>query len=224
MCSPPIRRLISQSTPILRRFAREAEQSVHLVMHDRDVLVVVAQVDGPDYWNVSVRVGSRIGIVNTGSGHVFFAFASDEERELMLEAARRSTARNPFGPVTLPFREHPRAGFRDHAEPAGRRRHQYFGAGVRAARFRCRGPYLPLYPTHRYAQFARPGPGAPPARFGQRRNFSALHRKGLHDAHRRYPPPPHLSRQVLLPLARRHAAQPHLDARGISGRGRPARH
>jgi DNA-binding IclR family transcriptional regulator len=84
--TPPIRRLVSQATPILRRFARDAEQAVHLVIQDRNVLVVVAQVDGPGYWNVSVRIGSRIGLVNTGSGHVFLAFASEEERALMLEA------------------------------------------------------------------------------------------------------------------------------------------
>ncbi len=83
--SPPIRRLVSQATPVLRRFARDAEQAVHLVIHDRNILVVVAQVDGPGYWNVSIRVGSRIGLLNTGSGHVFLAFASDEERALMLE-------------------------------------------------------------------------------------------------------------------------------------------
>ncbi len=83
--TPPIRRLVSQATPVLRRFARDAEQAVHLVIHDRNILVVVAQVDGPGYWNVSIRVGSRISLVNTGSGHVFLAFASDEERMLMLE-------------------------------------------------------------------------------------------------------------------------------------------
>jgi len=83
--TPPIRRLVSQATPVIRRFARNAEQAVHLVIHDRNILVVVAQVDGPGYWNVSIRVGSRIGMVNTGSGHVFLAFASDEERALMLE-------------------------------------------------------------------------------------------------------------------------------------------
>ena len=60
---------------MLRRFARDAEQAVHLVVHDRNILVVIAQVDGPGYWNVSIRVGSRIGLVNTGSGHVFLAFA-----------------------------------------------------------------------------------------------------------------------------------------------------
>jgi DNA-binding IclR family transcriptional regulator len=83
--TPPIRRLVSQATPVLRRFARDAEQAVHLVIHDRNILVVVAQVDSPGYWNVSIRVGSRVSLVNTGSGHVFLAFASPEERALMLE-------------------------------------------------------------------------------------------------------------------------------------------
>ncbi|MDP1730046.1 MAG: IclR family transcriptional regulator [Devosia sp.] len=83
--SPPIRRLVSQALPVLRRFARDSEQACHLVIHDRNILVVVAQVDSPGYWNVSIRVGSRISLVNTGSGHVFLAFASPEERELMLE-------------------------------------------------------------------------------------------------------------------------------------------
>ena len=82
---PPMERLVNQAIPELRHFARDSEQAVHLVMYDRDVLVVVAQVDGPGYWNVSIRVGSRISIVNTGSGHIFLAFATPEERKLMLE-------------------------------------------------------------------------------------------------------------------------------------------
>jgi len=83
---PPLHRLISQATPVLRSFTLKAEQAVHLVVQDRNILVVVAQFDGPGYWNVSIRIGSRIGLVNTGSGHVFLAFASPEERTLMLEA------------------------------------------------------------------------------------------------------------------------------------------
>ena len=82
---PPMRRLVSQATPVMRTFARKAEQACHLVVQDRNILVVVAQVDGPGYWNVSIRIGSRIGLVNTGSGHVFLAFATPEERRLMLE-------------------------------------------------------------------------------------------------------------------------------------------
>lgn len=82
---PPIQRLVSQALPVMRRFARSAEQACHLVIHDRNVLVVAAQVEAPGYWGVSIRVGSRISMVNTGSGHVFLAYASPEERRLMLE-------------------------------------------------------------------------------------------------------------------------------------------
>ncbi len=82
---PPIQRLVSQALPVMRRFARAAEQTCHLVIHDRNVLVVAAQVESPNYWGVSIRVGSRIGLVNTGSGHVFLAHANPEERRLMLE-------------------------------------------------------------------------------------------------------------------------------------------
>jgi DNA-binding IclR family transcriptional regulator len=83
--SPPMHRLISLATPVLRRFSLMTEQAVHLVVEDRNILVVIAQFDGPGYWNVSIRVGSRINLVNTGSGHVFLAFSSTEERALMLE-------------------------------------------------------------------------------------------------------------------------------------------
>lgn len=82
---PPIRRLVTQATPVMRRIAREAKQSCHLVVHDRGLVVVVAQADGPGYWSVSVQVGSRIGLVNTGSGHVLLAFAGEAEQRAMLE-------------------------------------------------------------------------------------------------------------------------------------------
>lgn len=82
--TPPIRRLVNHAMPVLRRFARDAEQAVHLVIQDRNILVVVAQVDSPGYWNVSVRVGARLDLVDTGSGHVFLAYADKEDRALML--------------------------------------------------------------------------------------------------------------------------------------------
>ncbi len=82
---PPLNRLVSQAIPVMRRFALQSLQACHLVVQDRNVLVVVAQVDGPGYWNVSIRVGSRVGLVKTGSGHVFLAFATPEERQLMLK-------------------------------------------------------------------------------------------------------------------------------------------
>lgn len=82
---PPIRRLVAQAMPVMRRFTQAADQACHLVKYDRGDLVVIAQVEAPGYWGVTIRVGARIGLVNSGSGHVFLAYASPEERALMFE-------------------------------------------------------------------------------------------------------------------------------------------
>ncbi len=81
---PPLQRLIHHAVPVMRRLAREGQQACQLSIYDRGTLVVAAQVDGPGYWNVSIRVGSRIGLVDTGSGHVLLAYATAEERRQML--------------------------------------------------------------------------------------------------------------------------------------------
>jgi DNA-binding IclR family transcriptional regulator len=80
---PPMRRLIALANPVMRRFTGEAQQACHLVKYDRGDLVVIAQVEAPGYWGVSIRVGARVGMVNTGSGHILLGYASAEERKLM---------------------------------------------------------------------------------------------------------------------------------------------
>jgi len=82
---PPMRRLVSQAIPVMRRFTRSTEQACHLAVFDRGSILVVAQVDSPNYWGLSIRVGSRVGLLNTGSGHVLLAFASPKERSFMIE-------------------------------------------------------------------------------------------------------------------------------------------
>ncbi|WP_207102584.1 IclR family transcriptional regulator [Paracoccus shandongensis] len=83
--SPPIRRLVGQAMPPMRRFTNKAEQACHLVRYDRGDLVVIAQVEAAGYWGLTIRVGARIGLVNSGSGHVILAHASAEERALMFQ-------------------------------------------------------------------------------------------------------------------------------------------
>jgi DNA-binding IclR family transcriptional regulator len=80
----PMRRLVSQSIPVMRRFARAASQSCHLAVYDRGGVTVVAQIDSPTYWGLSIRVGARVSLFNTGSGHVLLAFKSPRERAFML--------------------------------------------------------------------------------------------------------------------------------------------
>jgi DNA-binding IclR family transcriptional regulator len=45
---------------------------------------VIAQVDGPGTWGMSVRLGSRVGLIDTGSGRVMLAFQTAEQRAHML--------------------------------------------------------------------------------------------------------------------------------------------
>lgn len=92
----PLRRLVSQATPILRRLARSAEQSFHLAVYERGRVVVVAQADSPGYWGLAIRVGAQVDLLNTGSGHVLLAFQTPREREHML------TERGLGDPATPP--------------------------------------------------------------------------------------------------------------------------
>ena len=95
----PVRRLVPQAMPLMRSFARELGQAIHIVIYDRGLAIVIAQVDSPSYWGLAIRVGARVGLVNTGSGHVLLAFASARERAFMLDEHR--TAANEAVPEDL---------------------------------------------------------------------------------------------------------------------------
>jgi len=87
----PVRRLVSYATPLMRELAETSQQANQLVVFDRGSAVVIAQQEAPDYWGISIRVGSHISLFDTGSGHVLLAFHSPEEREMMIAEHLRST-------------------------------------------------------------------------------------------------------------------------------------
>lgn len=80
----PTRRLASLATPLLRDLAAQTKQANQLVVFDRGNPVVIAQQEAPGYWGISIRVGSHIGLFDTGSGHVLLAFSSPERRQMMV--------------------------------------------------------------------------------------------------------------------------------------------
>ena len=41
-------------------------------------------MDAPGYWGIAIRVGARVDLFNTGSGHVLLAFRSAEARGMMI--------------------------------------------------------------------------------------------------------------------------------------------
>ncbi|TIT98463.1 MAG: IclR family transcriptional regulator, partial [Mesorhizobium sp.] len=87
----PVRRLVSYATPLMRELAESSQQANQLVVFDRGSAVVIAQQEAPDYWGISIRVGSHISMFDTGSGHVLLAFRSPEERQMMISEHLRST-------------------------------------------------------------------------------------------------------------------------------------
>jgi len=80
----PVRRLVSFAVPVMRELAEACRQANQLVVFDRGNPVVIAQQEAPGYWGISIRVGSRVGLFDTGSGHALLAFRSPEERERMI--------------------------------------------------------------------------------------------------------------------------------------------
>ena len=71
---PPVNRLINFALPLMQKVTKEVWQSCHIVMESNGDVVVVSSVDSPGYWGLGIRVGSVIGLWNTGSGRVLSAF------------------------------------------------------------------------------------------------------------------------------------------------------
>jgi DNA-binding IclR family transcriptional regulator len=80
----PTRRLASFATPLMRELAQRTRQANQLVVFDRGGAVVIAQQEAPGYWGISVRVGSHVGLLDTGSGQALLAFAPPERRAMMI--------------------------------------------------------------------------------------------------------------------------------------------
>ncbi|EAR52065.1 putative transcriptional regulator protein [Oceanicola granulosus HTCC2516] len=91
----PTRRLASLATPLMRELAFKALQANQLVVFDRGKAVVIAQQEAPGYWGISIRVGSHLELLTTGSGNVLLAFASPERRQRMLAESREAGADVP---------------------------------------------------------------------------------------------------------------------------------
>lgn len=97
----PTRRLASLAMPLMRQLADVTQQENHIVVYDRGHPVVIAQIEAPNYWGISIRVGSRMGLFDTGSGHVLLAFRSPEVRAMMV--AEHVASGGPEGRMTEAF-------------------------------------------------------------------------------------------------------------------------
>ncbi|MCV6601894.1 MAG: IclR family transcriptional regulator, partial [Cohaesibacter sp.] len=85
---PPVQRLLEVAGPKVRKLTRKAWQSCHMGMESNGDIVVVASVESPGNWSLALRVGTVIGLGNTGTGRVLAAFRSDEDIDDLLDRHR----------------------------------------------------------------------------------------------------------------------------------------
>jgi DNA-binding IclR family transcriptional regulator len=91
----PIHRLASEARPLLQRVAHATGQSCHLTMLSQGQAVVIAQVDAPGNMGFAVRLGARIDLLNTASGHVMLAFQDANARARSLAAWQQQSGKKP---------------------------------------------------------------------------------------------------------------------------------
>jgi DNA-binding IclR family transcriptional regulator len=98
---PPVERLVARALPLMDGFCKASEQSCHLTVHDRGNLTVVAQVNSPSTWSLSLRLGARVSLLDTGSGHVLLAHQRAQRREEMLREHEPMDGETPIDPADL---------------------------------------------------------------------------------------------------------------------------
>ena len=110
---PPVDRLVARAQPLMDAFAKAAEQSCHLSVYDRGNLTVVAQTPSPGNWGMSIPLGARVSLIDTGSGHAMLAFQTTQHRSEMFAAHVALDGEVPIGREELEamLEEVRRAGF-----------------------------------------------------------------------------------------------------------------
>ena len=82
----PVRKLTECALPLLHALAEQSQQSCHLSIYRHGRLVIIAQVDSPARWSLSLKLGTEMGLGDTSSGQVLLAFEDEATRNRMLHA------------------------------------------------------------------------------------------------------------------------------------------
>lgn len=95
---PPIERLITEASPIMRDVARQIKQSCHLGVLDGDRVVVIAHVNAPLNNGFSVKTGGIGDLMRSTTGHVILAYQAPEVSSRAIKLwSRHNRTRPPDG-------------------------------------------------------------------------------------------------------------------------------
>ena len=96
---PPVKRLTMVAGPVLKRLSWATEQSCHLAIYYEGKGHVVVQQDSPSQRALTVKLGAEAPLIDTCSGHVLLAYASETEISSMLEQIPSHHAQPKAGQV-----------------------------------------------------------------------------------------------------------------------------
>lgn len=84
---PPMNRLLKEALPRMEALAKAADQSCHLTVMRDGRQIVIAQVDTPEGIGFSLKVGAKVDLLKSASGHVLLAFQEAQEAERLISQA-----------------------------------------------------------------------------------------------------------------------------------------
>src|ERR1700721_968111 len=85
----PLHRLAPESRPLMENVAQRPGQSCPPAMLSNGKVIVVEQVDAPRTAGFALKLGARIDLLNTASGHLILAFQQSAMRDRALAEWKR---------------------------------------------------------------------------------------------------------------------------------------
>jgi DNA-binding IclR family transcriptional regulator len=90
---PKYRTLLEAAVPFMESFAQVTRYPCHLAIPSGSQIVVVARAEGSDLVGITVKLGYRQSLLDTGSGMCLLAFMSDTDRMRAFELLRAERRR-----------------------------------------------------------------------------------------------------------------------------------
>jgi DNA-binding IclR family transcriptional regulator len=75
---PAWRRLVTRAQPLMDAFARDLQQSCHLVIPEGGQALVIAQASPIGTWEFRVKIGAQLNLLTSASGQTLLAFQTDD--------------------------------------------------------------------------------------------------------------------------------------------------
>ena len=85
---PPISRLLEYAVPLMRKFSTQSWQSCHLGVESVGDIVIIRSVEAPGNWGLRIKIGTTVGLANSGTGRVLSAFRSDRDIDELIKQHR----------------------------------------------------------------------------------------------------------------------------------------